>query len=64
MKPVKGCARPSHARCINMGVSLGRGVMGDTYRLRVPGGWLYRGRECANRDCVPPRSPLRLFQMR
>lgn len=28
----------------------GRGLCGDTCRLEVPGGWLYRERECANRD--------------
>ena len=25
-------------------------MCGDTCRLKVPGGWLYRERECANRD--------------
>ena len=28
----------------------GRGLCGDTCRLKVPGGWLYRERECANKD--------------
>lgn len=28
----------------------GRGLCGDTCRLKVPGGWLYRERECADRD--------------
>jgi hypothetical protein len=30
-----------------------RGACGDTCRLKVPGGWLYRERECQNRDGVP-----------
>jgi len=28
----------------------GRGLCGDTCRLRIPGGWLYRERECADKD--------------
>jgi hypothetical protein len=27
-----------------------KGLCGDTCRLRVVGGWLYRVRECADRD--------------
>jgi hypothetical protein len=30
----------------------GRGLCGDTCRLQVPGGWLYRERECAQRDSI------------
>ena len=30
----------------------GRGACGDTYRLRVPGGWIYRERECGGHDAV------------
>ena len=30
----------------------GRGLCGDTYRLKVPGGWLYRERECGGRDAI------------
>jgi len=29
---------------------IGMGLCGDTCRLRVPGGWLYRSRECAEHD--------------
>lgn len=27
-----------------------RGMCGDTCRMKVPGGWLYRERECQQRD--------------
>ena len=30
----------------------GRGLCGDTYRMKVPHGYLYRERECAARDGV------------
>jgi hypothetical protein len=31
----------------------GRGMCGDTMRMRVPGGWLYLARECTMHDGIP-----------
>jgi hypothetical protein len=34
----------------------GRGMCGDTMRMRVPGGWLYLARECTMHDGIPTAS--------